>query len=109
MTEKARGSYVSRATHTTARHLQGNTYFLSGYKWFTSAVTADIAYTLARVERKVTLFFVKLRRSDASPKGMQVVRLKYKLGARQLPTAELVLENCKTLRVIQWGRCEVHC
>jgi alkylation response protein AidB-like acyl-CoA dehydrogenase len=103
MTEKAGGSDVSRATHTTARHLQGNTYVLSGYKWFTSAVTADVAYTLARVDGKVTLFFVKLRRSDASLNGIQVVRLKDKLGTRQLPTAELVLENCEALRVSPVG------
>lgn len=103
MTEKAGGSDVSNATHTKAQHVTGDTYHLNGFKWFTSAVTADVAYTLARVEGKVTLFFVKLRRDDGSLNGIKVVRLKDKLGTRQLPTAELILEGCEALRMSPIG------
>ena len=42
---------------------------------------------------KVSLFFVKLRRGDGSLNNMEIIRLKDKLGTRQLPTAELLLKG----------------
>lgn len=42
---------------------------------------------------KVSLFFVKLRRDDGTLNNMEIIRLKDKLGTRQLPTAELLLKG----------------
>ena len=36
---------------------------------------------------KVSLFFVKMRDSDGNMNNMEIIRLKDKLGTRQLPTA----------------------
>ena len=91
MTEKPGGSDVASATQTTAVLVSGDKYKLSGYKWFTSATTAEVAFTLARIDGKVSLFLVRIKENK---KNIQVVRLKDKLGTRQLPTAELVLTGC---------------
>lgn len=91
MTEKHGGSDVSSATKTFAKHISGDKYELYGYKWFTSATTADVTFTLARVDGKVSLFLVKI--PENLPK-LKVVRLKEKMGTRQLPTSEIILEGC---------------
>ncbi len=95
MTERTGGSDVSQS-ETVAR-LEGETYRLYGTKFFTSAVTAQVAMTLARIEgapagsRGLSLFFIKLRGEDGRLQGIQVNRLKEKLGTCALPTAELEL------------------
>jgi alkylation response protein AidB-like acyl-CoA dehydrogenase len=97
MTELAGGSDVGRA-RTTARR-DGDTWRLSGRKWFTSAVNADVALALARPEGNpgggegLALFYVPLREGGSLCEGVQVNRLKDKLGTRKLPTAELDLDG----------------
>ena len=95
MTERTGGSDVS-GTSTVAVAANGG-YLLHGDKWFTSATTAQMALTLARIEDNpqsgLSLFLVELRNSDGRLQGIQVQRLKEKLGTDALPTAELSLHG----------------
>ncbi|HEX6965948.1 MAG TPA: acyl-CoA dehydrogenase family protein [Gemmatimonadaceae bacterium] len=97
MTERAGGSDVSE-TATVAR-CENGAFRLYGTKWFTSATTAQMAMTLARIEgapagsRGLSLFFVELHDAEGRLRNIRVNRLKDKLGTRALPTAELALEG----------------
>jgi len=97
MTERTGGSDVS-GTSTIARCERG-AYRLYGTKWFTSATTAQMAMTLARIEgagpgsRGLSLFYLDLRDTAGQLRGIRVNRLKDKLGTRALPTAELTLDG----------------
>lgn len=97
MTEAAGGSDVG-LSETAARHESG-VWRLYGRKWFTSAITAPMALTLARPEgnppggRGLALFYVETRDAEGRPNRILVNRLKDKLGTRKVPTAELTLEG----------------
>ncbi len=106
MTERTGGSDVGR-TETVATR-DGAVWRLTGTKWFTSAVTSQMALTLARPEgngpggRGLAMFYLEVRDTDGSPgagddvgelNGIRVLRLKDKLGTRQVPTAELALDG----------------
>ena len=97
MTEAAGGSDVGHS-ETVATRQQGH-WKLSGRKWFTSAVTSEMALTLARPEgnpsgsRGLALFYVETRDESGALNGIRVCRLKDKLGTRKVPTAELILED----------------
>ncbi len=107
MTERTGGSDVG-GTSTLARLAEkdtpeGDVYGLSGVKWFTSAVTSEMSLALARIEEKgettagsrgLSLFCVDVEKvKDGGYRGIQVNRLKDKLGTRALPTAELTLDG----------------
>ncbi len=100
MTERTGGSDVG-GTSTIARPIEGNRYALSGDKWFTSAVTSEMALTLAKIEGsdKLSLFCV-----EVADGGISVLRLKEKLGTRALPTAELTLKGTPATLVGEPGR-----
>jgi alkylation response protein AidB-like acyl-CoA dehydrogenase len=103
MTERKGGSDVANGTETIAKKQSDGTYKLFGYKWFTSATTADVALTLARiVDEKTGLveegssglscFLLKVRQDDGvTLNNIRVIRLKTKLGTKSLPTAEMEL------------------
>lgn len=115
MTEKEGGSDVGRSS-TTARRSSDGTWLLNGTKWFTSATTGQMALALARPEgaqqgsRGLSLFLielrrpVELRRPDGSWNGIQIRRLKDKLGTRALPTAELDLKDTIAVPVGEIGQ-----
>ena len=114
MTERSGGSDVG-GTETIARPLAGDRYTLHGVKWFTSATTSEMALTLARIDdgaapivpgsRGLTLFAVQVQRTkDGGLDGIQVNRLKDKLGTKALPTAELTLDGVKATRIGEPGR-----
>ncbi|PSQ95470.1 MAG: acyl-CoA dehydrogenase [Bacteroidetes bacterium SW_9_63_38] len=98
MTELTGGSDVGQS-QTTARQDDDGTWRLYGRRWFTSAITADMALALARPEgnpeggKGLALFYVPIRDGDALRDGLHVNRLKDKLGTRKLPTAELELDG----------------
>lgn len=98
MTELAGGSDVGRA-RTTATRTDDGAWRLHGRKWFTSAITANMALALARPEgnpdggKGLALFYVPIRDGDGLRDGIHVNRLKDKLGTRKLPTAELELDG----------------
>lgn len=95
MTEKAGGSDVS-LSETTAEFREGK-YYLTGVKWFTSAITAQVAMTLAQTEvegkLRLSLFLVKIRNEKGTLNNIEVLRLKDKLGTKAMPTAELKLNG----------------
>lgn len=95
MTEKSGGSDVSQS-ETVAREECGR-FFLYGTKWFTSAITAEIALTLAQTEvegkQRLSLFLVELRDENGNLNKIEVLSLKDKLGTRAMPTAELQLQG----------------
>ena len=98
MTERTGGSDVG-ISETTATQDADGTWRLHGTKWFTSAVTADMALTLARPEgggeggRGLAMFYLEVHDDQGHPDHIRVLRLKDKLGTRQMPTAELALEG----------------
>ncbi len=98
MTELAGGSDVGRS-ETIARPNDDGTWRLYGRKWFTSAITSQMALVLARPEdnppgsKGLALFYVELRDAKGRLRNIQVDRLKDKLGTRKLPTAELTLDG----------------
>ncbi|XGW16921.1 hypothetical protein V3C99_001949 [Haemonchus contortus] len=114
MTEKRGGSDVAGGCDTYAEHVDGNTFRLYGYKWFSSAIDADVALTLARIidkdgnaqkgSRGLSLFLLKIRNNDCQLNGIQMMRLKNKLGTKQLPTAELLLDGTLAYCIGEPGR-----
>lgn len=114
MTELSGGSDVGRAL-TTARQDDDGTWRLYGRKWFTSAITANMALALARPEgnpeggRGLALFYVRIRTDEgALQPGLKVLRLKDKLGTRKLPTAELHLDGVRAEPVTELKRGTRH-
>ena len=97
MTESTGGSDVG-LSETIARR-DGAQWRLSGRKWFTSAVTSQMALTLARPEgnpaggKGLALFYLETRDAQGRLDNILVHRLKDKLGTRKVPTAELTLEG----------------
>ncbi|KAG1546615.1 hypothetical protein G6F51_004767 [Rhizopus arrhizus] len=116
MTERPGGSDVSRS-ETVAELVDPstNTWSVSGFKWFSSATTADIAMLLARTvdpkqgtvqpgSKGLSLFVAKMRNPDGSLNGVHVHRLKNKFGTKGLPTAELELVGMKATMMGNPGR-----
>lgn len=103
------GSDVSQ-TETRARPVPreasdlGPPYILDGFKWFSSAAEGNMAVALARTgelsdgSRGLSLFVVPLRLpSHPTPlaNGVQMHRLKNKIGTHGVPTAELSLNSTR--------------
>ncbi len=105
MTERTGGSDVG-LTETIARK-EGDAFRLYGTKWFTSAISSQMALTLARPEgngtggRGLALFYVETRDDAGMPNGIFVNRLKDKLGTRKVPTAELTLDGARAIPVTE--------
>ncbi len=106
MTERGGGSDVGGGTHTVARREDDGSWRLFGTKWFTSAITSEMALTLARAEGEtgLSLFYLEQRLADGSRNGITIHRLKDKLGTRALPTAELTMDGTRAVRVGEPGR-----
>ncbi len=100
MTETTGGSDVG-ASLTTAVRAEDGAWRLYGKKWFTSAVTSQMALTLARPEGSgpggsgLAMFYVETRDEHGRLNGIRVERLKDKLGTRKVPTAELYLDGTR--------------
>jgi alkylation response protein AidB-like acyl-CoA dehydrogenase len=97
MTETTGGSDVGRSQ--TRAVLEDGRWRLYGRKWFTSAVSSQMALTLARPEgnpaggKGLAMFYLEVRDRDGRLNGIRVDRLKDKLGTRKVPTAELMLDG----------------
>ncbi|MCS6934641.1 MAG: acyl-CoA dehydrogenase family protein [Chitinophagales bacterium] len=109
MTERTGGSDVSRSM-TIAIEERGE-YRLYGHKWFTSAITADVAFTLASTEQpapgeraRLSLFYLPIRNKEGKLNNIEVEALKDKLGTRALPTAQLRLCGARARMVGQKGK-----
>lgn len=115
MTERAGGSDVQN-TETWATYaplpqgskssdaLADGDYLIDGFKFFSSATDANIAFLLAKTESgQLSTFIAPLRRTVTGPdgkpeevsNGVRIHRLKNKLGTKELPTAELELKGMR--------------
>lgn len=109
MTERTGGSDVSRSM--TFAYPDGEHFELKGHKWFTSAITADMAFTLASTEQPengkrapLSVFYLPIRNADGKLNGIEVEALKDKLGTKALPTAQLELTGAKARLVGEKGK-----
>ena len=120
MTERQGGSDVSQ-TETLARYspelseqeaksfgTDGNPlgpWLCSGFKWFSSATDSQMMMFLARTPHNgIATFIAPMRRTipgtdETELNGIQIQRLKNKLGTKALPTAELVLKDVRAYLV----------
>ncbi|KAL2048528.1 hypothetical protein N7G274_000440 [Stereocaulon virgatum] len=123
MTERAGGSDVrntetlaiyspiskSEALSTGIDGMPLGPWLINGFKWFSSAIDADMAILLAKTpDGEISAFYAPTRRTvpqkieaeDSSLittelNGITIHRLKSKLGTRSVPTAELSLTNTR--------------
>ncbi len=93
-TEKEGGTDLNQIS-TTARRDEDGTWRLHGHKWFTSSTAANVALVLAKTDDALTLFYLPIRDRDTeSPRtGIQVKRMKEKMGAQKLPVSEVELDG----------------
>ncbi|MFI5119278.1 MAG: acyl-CoA dehydrogenase family protein [Thermoanaerobaculia bacterium] len=97
MTERTGGSDVGLSETVAKNSPEG--WRLFGTKWFTSATSSEMALTLGRPEGSppggsgLALFYVEGRDASGAPNGIEILRLKDKLGTRMVPTAELLLNG----------------
>jgi acyl-CoA dehydrogenase len=102
LTESHGGSDVG-ANRTVAKKDPENDgiWLITGEKWFCSNVTAHVAVLTARPQgapegtRGLGLFLLPQRSSEGTPNGIEILRLKDKLGTRSLATAEILLNEAK--------------
>lgn len=114
MTERRGGSDVANGTETLAVLQKDGSYKLFGYKWFSSATDADITFTLARIvddrgrtikgTKGLTLFYLETRKENGELNNIYIQKLKNKLGTKQVPTAELLLDGTVAFKVSEEGR-----
>jgi putative acyl-CoA dehydrogenase len=103
MTEKQGGSDV-RANTTRAEPFDGDTYALTGHKWFCSAPMSDAFLVLAQAPEGLTCFFLPRILPDGTRNAFRIQRLKDKLGNRSNASSEIELDQALALRVGDEGR-----
>lgn len=102
MTEKQGGSDV-RANTTRAFPLGDGAYRLVGHKWFCSAPMSDGFLTLAYAEGGLSCFLVPRISPDGERNGIQVMRLKDKLGNRSNASSEIEYHDAFAWRLGEEG------
>jgi len=109
MTEKQGGSDV-RANTTQAVAAAdgpvegGQTYRLTGHKWFCSAPMSDLFLVLAQAPGGVTCFIVPRVLTDGTRNTWRLQRLKDKLGNRSNASSEVELDGTWGVRLGEEGR-----
>eukprot|EP01114_Cavostelium_apophysatum_P009970 TRINITY_DN2331_c0_g1_i1.p1 TRINITY_DN2331_c0_g1~~TRINITY_DN2331_c0_g1_i1.p1 ORF type:complete len:625 (+),score=129.27 TRINITY_DN2331_c0_g1_i1:44-1876(+) len=112
MTERTGGSDVGNSQTIAVKEPNSKYYRLYGYKFFTSATTANVSFALARIvdsngnsvkgSRGLSLFKVNLRKEGTNELNNMIVhKMKIKLGTKSLPTAEMELNGTPALLVGQ--------
>lgn len=114
MTEKQGGSDVANGTETIAVPQDDGSYRLYGYKWFSSATDSDMTLTLARIAddqgqtipgtHGLSMFYLEVRDKENKLNNIEIMKLKNKLGTRQLPTAELLLNGSTAYLISEPGK-----
>ncbi|MCC7271548.1 MAG: acyl-CoA dehydrogenase family protein [Alphaproteobacteria bacterium] len=108
ITEQEGGSDVGRI-RTVARR-DGAAWRLWGDKWFCSNADAGLALVLARPEgaepgiKGLALFLMPRTAADGTPNRYRIVRLKDKLGTRDMASGEIRLEGAEAHLVGDAGR-----
>lgn len=92
MTEKQGGTDV-RANTSTAHKAGDGVYRLTGHKWFMSAPMSDAFLMLAQMEEGLGCFLVPRLLEDGTTNGLQLQRLKDKLGNRSNASSEVEFLN----------------
>ncbi|KAI1629811.1 acyl-CoA dehydrogenase/oxidase C-terminal [Exophiala viscosa] len=114
MTERPGGSDVQNSEtvaiyspppNKTGRYgsIEDGGYLVSGFKFFSSATDCDMAFMLAKTESgQLSLFVAPARKTvvvngkkQQVTNGIRIHRLKTKMGTKELPTAELELDNVR--------------
>jgi putative acyl-CoA dehydrogenase len=107
MTEKQGGSDV-RANTTRAVALAapgpGQSYALTGHKWFCSAPMSDAFLTLANTDKGLTCFLVPRWTPDGQRNAIYLMRLKDKLGDCANASAEIEYHGAWAQMIGEEGR-----
>ena len=108
MTEKQGGSDVRSGT-TLGEHMGGNSYQLTGHKWFCSAPMSDGFLVLAHtrrgpVDEGLTCLFVPRMLTRGMRNVFRIQRLKEKLGNRSNASAEIEFDGTVGVLVGEPGR-----
>ncbi|NOX74242.1 MAG: DNA alkylation response protein [Alphaproteobacteria bacterium] len=106
MTEKQGGSDV-RANTTEATpdgDSGGEGYRLRGHKWFCSAPMCDAFLTLAQAPDGLTCFLVPRWTPDGERNGLQIMRLKDKLGNKANASSEIEYHDAFAWRLGDEGK-----
>jgi len=103
MTEKQGGSDVRANTTHAVRNADGS-YTLTGHKWFCSAPMCDAFLTLAYAKGGLTCFLVPRWRPNGERNGMEIMRLKDKLGDRANASSEIEYHDAYAQIVGEEGR-----
>jgi alkylation response protein AidB-like acyl-CoA dehydrogenase len=108
MTEQDAGSDVGGVVARAVK--DGEEWRLYGEKWFCSNADAGLAMVLARPDgappgtKGLALFLLPRVLPDGSANSYRIVRLKDKLGTRDMPSGEIVLEGARAFLVGDPGR-----
>jgi putative acyl-CoA dehydrogenase len=102
MTERRGGTDVR--TNTTRAVSSGESYTISGEKWFMSAPMCDAFLVLAQALGGLTCFLLPHFRPDGGVNGLHFRRLKDKLGNRSNASSEVELVDALGWRVGDEGR-----
>ena len=107
LTERQGGSDV-RANTTTAQAIgpggAGGEYTVTGHKWFCSAPMSDLFLILAQTDQGLSCFLLPRVLPDGSRNGIQIERLKDKLGNRSNASGEILLTDAWARMVGEPGR-----
>ena len=103
MTEKQGGSDVRANTTHAVRNSDG-TYMLAGHKWFCSAPMSDAFFTLAYTNSGLSCFLAPRWTQESERNGIQIMRLKDKLGDRANASAEIEYHGTEAQLVGGEGR-----
>lgn len=107
MTEKQGGSDV-RANTTLAKAVgqsgPGNLYQLTGHKWFLSAPMCDLFLVLAQAPGGLSCFAVPRWLPDGTKNGLQVIRLKDKMGNQSNASSEVEFRQAQGWLIGEEGR-----
>lgn len=108
LTEQKAGSDIA---HIETRAYQENgEWRIAGDKWFCSNVDAELAMVLARPDDApegmagIGLFLLPKTLADGSRNRYRIVRLKEKLGTRDMASGEIVLEGATAYLIGEVGR-----
>jgi putative acyl-CoA dehydrogenase len=108
MTEKQGGSDVrantTRAVASPGGALPGETYRLTGHKWFCSAPMSDVFLVLAQAPGGLTCFVVPRALDDGTRNAFALQRLKDKLGNHSNASSEVELDGTWGSRLGDEGR-----
>jgi len=102
MTEKQGGTDVRANTTRAVR--EGDSYRITGHKWFMSAPMSDAFLVLAQAEGGLTCFVMPRFCPDGTVNALHFQRLKDKLGNRSNASSEVEFEKAYALRLGEEGR-----